>query len=86
MQTKSPLALRDWIFFKKGRILRLVLALPRQMREKRRLFEPVAPSIEEELTRLCKKLHQAGIRTYAMIAPLLPGAGIYRKCSPARVD
>jgi DNA repair photolyase len=37
------------------------------------LFEPSAPPINERITAL-EGLHLAGIRTYAMIAPMLPGA------------
>jgi DNA repair photolyase len=37
------------------------------------LFEPSAPPIQARIDAL-DELHQAGIRTYAMIAPILPGA------------
>jgi len=36
----------------------------------RKIFEPYSPSIEERIQTL-GKLHSAGLRTYAMIAPLL---------------
>jgi DNA repair photolyase len=36
------------------------------------LFEPGAPSIKERIAAL-EELHLAGVRTYAMIAPMLPG-------------
>jgi len=39
----------------------------------RQLFELGAPSIKERIKAL-EELHLAGIRTYAMIAPMLPGA------------
>jgi hypothetical protein len=39
----------------------------------REIFEPNAPAIEERIEAL-ETLHSAGIRTYAMIAPLFPGA------------
>jgi DNA repair photolyase len=39
----------------------------------RRLFEPKAPPIAGRVEAL-RRLHDAGIRTFAMIAPLLPGA------------
>jgi hypothetical protein len=39
----------------------------------RKLFEPRAPAIEARLDALAK-VHQAGIRTFVMIAPMLPGA------------
>lgn len=40
----------------------------------RKLFEPGAPSVKERIAGL-EELHLAGIRTFAMIAPVLPGAG-----------
>lgn len=40
----------------------------------RKLFEPDAPSIKERIDAL-DALHRSGIRTFAMIAPILPGAG-----------
>ena len=39
----------------------------------RQKFEPGAPAIEERLAAL-ENLRKAGIKTYAMIAPMLPGA------------
>ena len=39
----------------------------------RKWFEPSAPPIKDRLNAL-DVLYQAGIRTYAMIAPMLPGA------------
>jgi DNA repair photolyase len=39
----------------------------------RRLFEPNAPSIKERIKAL-NELHLAGVRTFAMIAPMLPEA------------
>jgi hypothetical protein len=39
----------------------------------RRIFEPNCPPIHERIETL-GKLHSAGIKTYAMIAPLLPNA------------
>jgi DNA repair photolyase len=41
--------------------------------EVRQLFEPNAPSIKERIKAL-EELHLAGIRTFAMIAPMLPKA------------
>lgn len=39
----------------------------------REIFEPNAPSIRERIEAL-KKLHSEGIKTFVMIAPLLPEA------------
>ena len=38
-----------------------------------KLFEPNAPSIQERV-RALDELHRAGIQTFVMIAPMLPGA------------
>jgi len=39
----------------------------------RRLFEPGAPPVKARIEALAE-LHSAGIRTFAMIVPILPGA------------
>ncbi len=85
VQTKSPLALRDLDIFKKGNGFEVGFSLATADEKIRRLFEPVAPSIEERIKAL-EKLHQAGIRTYAMIAPLLPGAEYLPEMLSGRVD
>ena len=85
VQTKSPLVLRDLDIFKKGKDFEVGFSLATADEKIRRLFEPVAPSIEERIKAL-EKLHQAGIRTYAMIAPLLPGAEYLPEMLSGRVD
>jgi len=37
----------------------------------RKIFEPNSPAIKERIETL-EKLHSAGLKTYAMIAPILP--------------
>jgi len=39
----------------------------------RKIFEPNSPTIRERIEAL-EKLHSSGVKTYVMIAPLLPGA------------
>jgi DNA repair photolyase len=39
----------------------------------RKMFEPYAPSIQSRLNAL-DQIHSAGIYTFVMIAPILPGA------------
>jgi len=73
VQTKSPLVLRDIALFRKSDKIEVGLSVTSAADEIRKLFEPSAPSIKERLKAL-KELHLAGIRTYAMIAPMLPGA------------
>jgi DNA repair photolyase len=73
VQTKSPLVLRDIDLFRKSDKIEVGLSVTSAEDEIRKLFEPGAPSIKERLKTL-DRLHLAGIRTYAMIAPMLPGA------------
>jgi DNA repair photolyase len=73
VQTKSALVLRDVELFKKANKIEVGLSVTTGDEGVRQLFEPGAPSIRERIKAL-GELHLAGIRTYAMIAPMLPGA------------
>jgi DNA repair photolyase len=73
IQTRSPLVLRDIDILKEASSFEVGLTIPTADDAIRKLFEPNAPPITERL-RTLDELHQAGIKTYAMIAPLLPGA------------
>lgn len=73
IQTRSPLVLRDLDLFEKAKRLDVGLSIPTADDEVRSKFEPHAPPIGERL-RAVEELHRHGIRTYVMIAPLLPGA------------
>lgn len=73
IQTKSALVLRDVELFKKAHKIEVGLSVTTGDEGVRQLFEPGAPSIRERIKAL-GELHLAGIRTYAMIAPMLPGA------------
>jgi DNA repair photolyase len=73
IQTRSPLVLRDLDVFKGAENFEVGFSITTADDEIRKLFEPDAPSIKERI-RALDELHQSGIRTYAMIAPLLPGA------------
>jgi DNA repair photolyase len=73
IQTKSPLVLRDIDIFRRSDKIEVGLSVTTADDEIRKLFEPGAPPIEERIKAL-EELHLAGIRTYAMIAPMLPGA------------
>jgi len=72
VQTKSPLVLRDIDLLTRNTNIEVGLSIATADDEMRKLFEPNAPSIKERVKAL-GELHQAGIRTYAMIAPVLPG-------------
>jgi DNA repair photolyase len=73
VQTRSPLALRDLEVLREGRDLEVGFTVTTADDAVRKLFEPRAPAIPDRLKAL-KELHQAGIKTFAMIAPMLPGA------------
>jgi len=74
IQTRSALVLRDTDILKRAENFEVGLSITTADDEIRKIFEPNAPSIPERLHTL-DELHRAGIRTYAMIAPVLPGAG-----------
>jgi DNA repair photolyase len=73
VQTRSPLVLRDMDILKQGRDFEVGLSVTTADDGIRKLFEPKAPAIRDRV-RALDELHKAGIRTYAMIAPMLPGA------------
>lgn len=73
VQTRSPLVLRDMDIFRKSSRIDVGLSITTADDAVRKIFEPQAPSITERLEALAA-LHRNGIRTYAMIAPILPGA------------
>ena len=73
IQTKSPLVLRDLDLLRKSKEIEAGLTITTADEHIRRIFEPNSPPIEERIKAL-EKMHSAGVRTYAMIAPLLPEA------------
>ena len=85
IQTKSPLVLRDMDTLKGRDKLEVGLSVTTADEEIRKLFEPNAPPIGERI-RALGELHLAGIRTYAMIAPMLPGAGGLAATLTGKVD
>ncbi len=72
VQTKSVLVLRDMALFKGNKKIEVGMSVTTSDEGVRQLFEPGAASIEARIGAL-EVLHSAGIRTFAMIAPLLPG-------------
>ncbi|WP_075075073.1 SPL family radical SAM protein [Longilinea arvoryzae] len=72
VQTRSPLVLRDLDILRQGRQFEAGFSVTTADDRIRGLFEPTAPPIPERI-RALGELHQAGIHTYAMIAPMLPG-------------
>lgn len=73
VQTRSRLVLRDLDILRAAKHLEAGLSITTADDAIRKMFEPTAPPIPERLSAL-EEMHQAGIRTYAMIAPMLPGA------------
>jgi DNA repair photolyase len=73
VQTRSPLVLRDLDILKAAPDLEVGFSITTADDSIRKLFEPHAPPVSDRIGAL-GELHEAGIRTYAMIAPILPGA------------
>jgi DNA repair photolyase len=85
VQTRSPLVLRDLDILSKGKDFEVGLSVTTADDGIRKLFEPHAPPIKERI-RALDELHRAGIRTYAMIAPILPGAEGLAEILAGKVD
>jgi DNA repair photolyase len=73
IQTKSPLLLRDIELLEESNDVEVTMTIATADENIRQIFEPRAPSIRERVEAL-EKLHSKGIRTSAMIAPMLPKA------------
>ena len=85
IQTKSALVLRDVNLFKRAHNLEVGLTITTGDEGVKQLFEPNVPSVKERIKAL-EELHIAGIRTYAMIAPILPKAEELVEWLKGRVD
>jgi len=85
IQTRSPLVTRDLDLFRGAADLEVGLSVTTADDGIRRLFEPHAPPIGARLAAL-GELHRAGVRTYAMVAPILPGAEGLGELLVDRVD
>ncbi len=73
IQTKSYLVLRDIELLRTFGNIEVGLTITTTDDNIRKIFEPSSPTIKERVETL-EKLHSAGIKTYAMIAPILPRA------------
>jgi DNA repair photolyase len=71
VQTKSPLVTRDIDVFKKLKNVEVGFTVTSLDDKVSRFLEVDAPPATSRVAAL-KKLHQAGIRTYAFIGPILP--------------
>ncbi|MCJ7483756.1 MAG: radical SAM protein [Thermodesulfovibrionales bacterium] len=73
VQTKSSLVLRDIGTLKRSKHAEVGFTITTADEKMRRIFEQGAPPLKKRIEALAK-LHSEGIRTFAMIAPILPGA------------
>jgi len=85
IQTRSPLVLRDLDVLKGAEDIDVGFSITTADDNIRRLFESKAPPIEARL-RALEELHRAGVKTYAMIAPILPGAEFLPPALQGKVD
>jgi len=85
IQTRSPLVLRDMDIIRGARSFEVGFSITTADDSIRKLFEPNAPPIEDRIAAL-DTLHRAGIRTYAMIAPVLPGADGLAELLKGKID
>lgn len=85
IQTRSPLVLRDMDIIKDAQDFEVGFSVTTADDRIRKLFEPGAPPIRDRIQAL-DDLHKAGIRTYAMIAPVLPGAEGLAELLKGKID
>ena len=85
IQTKSPLVLRDVAILKRAADIEVGFTITTADEKVRRIFEPGAPPIAK-LVEALGILHKEGIRTFVMIAPLLPHADGLADMLKGRVD
>lgn len=72
IQTKSQLALRDLDLFRRFEAIDVGFTIATDDEKIARLFEPQSSPVQERI-RALETIHDAGIRTFAFIGPLLPG-------------
>lgn len=85
IQTKSPLILRDSAILQRAADAEVGFTITTADEKVRRIFEPGAPPIAKRVEAL-GSLHAAGIRTFVMIAPMLPGAEALADMLQGKVD
>lgn len=73
VQTKSSLVLRDIETLKRANNIEVGFTITTADERIRRIFEPGAPPLRERIEALAN-LHSEKIRTFVMVAPILPGA------------
>lgn len=85
IQTRSPLVLRDLEIIRHAMDFEVGLSIPTADDGIRQLFEPRAPPVADRIAAL-DTLHRAGVRTYAMVAPALPGVERLAPLLEGKVD
>jgi len=85
IQTKSALVLRDIEILEKFKDIEVGFSITTADEKIRKLFEPGASPIKERIHAM-DVLHSSGIRTFAMIAPILPGAEGLIEELPGKID
>lgn len=85
VQTRSPLVLRDLDVLRTSKKVEVGLSITTSNDAVRRVFEPNAPPIVERL-KAVESLHKNGVRTFVMIAPILPDAEILVGMLAGKVD
>ncbi|MCM0081961.1 radical SAM protein [Geomonas sp. Red32] len=85
VQTRSPLVLRDIDILRGGKSIEVGFSVTTADDDIRKVFEPHAPPIADRVEAL-GELKRSGIRTYAMIAPILPGAENLMEMLAGKVD
>lgn len=73
IQTKSSLVLRDIETLKRANDTEVGFTITTADEKIRRIFEPGAPPLRKRIEALAN-LHSERIKTFAMVAPILPGA------------
>ncbi len=73
VQTKSALVLRDIEILQRAKDAEVGFSITTADDRIRKIFEPGASPVDKRIEALAR-LHSAGIPTFAMIAPILPGA------------
>lgn len=72
VQTKSPLVLRDMEILKRARDAEVGFTITTEDEKIGKIFEPGAPPIRKRIDALAE-LHGENVKTFVMIAPILPG-------------
>jgi len=85
IQTRASLVLRDIDLYRQAGHIEVGLSITTADDAVRRAFEPQAPPIAGRL-KAVEALKRNGVRTYAMIAPILPGAENLIEALAGRVD